>query len=691
MKINTGDFGYRGATLQPVRTDNPEALAAPQAEKQAAQSAMQSQSILQQGYESQARAADAQGQAGVQLGNAITGVGNQLVVYAQSLAKQKAELQLQDYQTFNQGVIDGINAKVQSGELDSTGIQQAWQDGMKGWQAEDIPDLTGSDRMRLQKGMGVVDRQGGQAITGLYGRQLHAENVNALEQTAAGYTQQLMQPGADVTQVSGQLDELYNRSSTKALLGASWATKYQSAKKNLAATWYSSQIEASQNDNAALASIKAGINESGSAGILDLQTRTALFNTIDSKITRNEARAIAAQNHADAVATRREVAGVHADDQMQQRIARGEIPTDQDWKAFGDITSGTSVAGQAPFLQAAMKDVQQVLRMPTAVAQQQLDSMKIHLDQNGGTGDQYKYYQTLQRTVDQRRADLKNNPQAVAATDAGQPLQPINFSDVQNDPGAIGQVLQQRLIASQVLTKKEGVTAGQSLLTPQEKSDLAAMYPTMSSDQRVQFWRNMNASAGYESTGRLAKDLGSDALTLQVVASQANTPDGYRVASAIDKGSTLLNPPDGQAKIKTIKAEDVARSIRSAYPTLTTEQIQRLVPVMQAYHTGTGKRDDASSLDTDDMYAVLGTPVKVYGASLVSPPGVNSEVFIRTMQSAINKLPDGVSADIRNHLNNGTYTFMPDVVGNMTLINKDTHRKPEIGPDRRTLVVEMPR
>ncbi|MDR6297771.1 hypothetical protein [Pantoea dispersa] len=689
MQINLGDFGYRGTTLKPVHTDNPEALAAPQAEKQAAQSSMQAQDIVQQGLREQSQAAANRAQAGMQVGNAIAGIGSDLVEYAQNLARQKAELQLQDYQTFKQGVLQGISDKVQSGELDSTGIQKAWQEGMKGWKGDDIPDLTGSDSMRLQKGMATVNRQGDQAVGSLYARQLHIEGVNALEQTAAGYTQQMMQPGADVTAISGQIDELYNRSSTKALLGASWANQYQAAKKNLATTFYSSQIEANNDNNGALSTLKEDINNSSVKGVLDLQTRTSLFNTIDTKMARNDAKAIAAQNHADALATRREVAAVHADDQMQQRIARGEIPTEQDWQQFAQKTDGTSVSGQAPALQATMKDVQQVLRMPTGMAQQQLDAMKIQLDQQGGTKDQYRYYDTLQRTVDQRRADVKNNPQAVAAIDAGQPLQPINFATVQDNPGAIGQVLQQRLQASQALVQKEGPTAGKSLLTPQEKSDLTAMYPKMSTDQRVQFWRNMNASAGGEATTRLAKDLGGDALTLQVVSSQATTPDGYKVAEAIEKGTTLLNPPDGQAKMKTIKAEDAARSIKNAYPDLTQTQIQRLIPVMQAYHAGTGKRDDAGSLDVDDMHAVIGTPVKLYGAALVSPPGMDSEVFTRSMQSGIGKLSGVDAANVRNHLNDGSYTFLPDAAGNMRLINKDTQRAVTVGG--RPFVVELSR
>lgn len=689
MQINLGDFGYRGTSLNPVHTENPEALAGPQAEKQAAESTMQAQNIVQQGLRDQSQAAANRAQAGVQLGNTVAGIGSDMVQYAQNLARQKAEIQLQDYQTFKQGVVQGISDKVQSGELDSTGIQKAYSEGMKGWQGEQIQDLTNSDNMRLQKGMATVNRQGDQSVYTLYSRQLHAEGVNALQQTAAGYTQQMMQPGADVTAISGQIDELYNRSSTKALLGASWANQYQAAKKNLASTYYSSQIEASNTDNGALNTLKEDINNSAAKGVLDLQTRTALFNTIDTKLARNDAKAIAAQNHADALATRREVAAVHADDQMQQRIARGEIPTEQDWQQFSQKTDGTSVSGQAPALQATMKDVQVVLKMPTGVAQQQLDAMKINLDQQGGTKDQYRYYATLQRTVDQRRADIKNNPQAVAAVDSGQPLQPINFATAQDNPGTIGEVLQQRLQASQALVQKEGPTAGKSLLTPQEKSDLSAMYPKMTTDQRVQFWRNMNASAGSEATTRLAKDLGGDALTLQVVSSQANTPNGYKVAEAIEKGATLLNPPDGQAKMKTIKAEDAARSIKDAYPDLSQTQIQRLVPVMQAYHAGSGKRDDASSLDSDDMHAVIGNPVKVYGAPLVAPPGMDGEVFIRGMQSGIGRLTGDDAANVRNHLGDGSYTFIPDASGNMRLINKDTQRAVTVSG--RPFVVELSR
>lgn len=687
MKINTGNFGYNATTLKPVHTENPEALSGARAEQEAAQSTMQAQNIVQQGLRAQEQAAANKAQAGAQMGQSIAGIGSQLVEHAQKLATQKAELQLQDYQTYKQGVIDGVRQKVADGQLDSTGIQKAYQEGMKGWQGEEIQDLTSSGNLRLTKGMSILDRAGDKQVTDLYGRQLQAERLNAAEQVVAGYTQQLMQPGADVAKVAGQVDEYFNRAETKGLYGAQWTTKYAGAKKNLTTTYYRSQIEAHQDNNGKLNEIRQGIEDNAAQGIIDLDARTALFNTIDTKVTRNEARAQAAQNHADAVATRREVSAAHADDTMTQRIARGEIPTDNEWHAFEQKTDGTSVAGQAPSLRATMKDVQQIVRMPTGAAQQQLDAIKVQLDQGGGTAQQYKYYQTLQRTVDQRRSDMKTNPQAVAAMDAGEPLQAINFSAVQDNPGAIGEVLQQRLTNSKALAQKEGPTAGKDLLTPQEKADIKTMYPKMSNDQRVQFWRNMNASAGKEATTRLANEIGDDTNGIAVVAAQANTKDGYQVAAAVDKGNMLLNPVDGSAKVKAPKDDDIARKLKSEYPSLTQQQIQRLVPTVAAWHIGSGKTAE-NGIDTDGLHKLIGEPVKVFGGKLIAPPGMSSEVFTRQMTAGVNQLPATDAANVRNHVNDGSYTFIPDATGNMRLINQNTNRAVLV--NGKPFVVELP-
>lgn len=673
MQINLGDFGYRGTSLSPVHTENPEALAGPQAERQAAQSTMQAQEVVQQGLREQSQAAENRAQAGIQVGNTLAGIGSNLVEYAQNLARQKAEIQLQDYQTFKQGVLQGISDKVQNGELDSAGIQKAYGEGMKGWKGEDIPDLTGSDLMRLQKGMATVNRQGDQTVYSLYSRQLHAEGVNALEQTAAGYTQQMMQPGADVTAISGQIDELYNRSSTKALLGASWANQYQSAKKNLATTFYSSQIEANNDDNGALSTLKEDINNSSAKGVLDLQTRTSLFNTIDTKMSRNEARAQAAQNHADSVATRREVAAVHASDQMNLRIARGEIPAEGDWKKLEQTTSGTSVAGEISGQYQAMVATQTVLKMKPSDAQSLIDQRRQELQTNGGTANDYKVLDATEQAVKQRVADLKNNPQRVAATDAGSALVPVAFVDAIDAPGQFGAGLQQRLNNSIALTTKYGETAGKDLLTTDERNDFKTGYEKLTPDQKVQFWRNTNASAGPEATRRLSREVGEGSGVVSQVAPLANTPAGYAAAAAVTKGEALLNPTDGSPKVKAPKDEDLIAEIKRRYPDMPQAQVQNSVQLVRAQHVGLGKRD-TDIPTTEDMEAVLGAPVKVFGSKIVAPAGIKGDVFSDAMTTAVNKLPATDAANIRNNLSDDIYGFIEDASGNMRLINKTTNR-----------------
>jgi hypothetical protein len=87
---------------------------------------------------------------------------------------------------------------------------------------------------------------------------------------------------------------------------------------------------------------------------LDPEKRNALLNQAMGYQARIEARAIAAQNHADMLALRRENAAIHASGTMQMRIANGEIPTDQDWNNYLTSVSGTSQDGTAPVLRSAL-------------------------------------------------------------------------------------------------------------------------------------------------------------------------------------------------------------------------------------------------------------------------------------------------------------------------------------------------
>lgn len=682
MKINTGNFGYRGTSLGQVHTENPEALAAPQAEKQAAQSTMQAQSIVQQGLNNQAQSVQQRERAGLVVGQTLSNAGSALVEQAQQLARQKAQLQVQDYQDFQQGVVEAVGQKLQNGEIDSTKVQQAYADGMKAWAGEDIQDLTTADHTALQKGLQVANRGAERRVTSMYQQALHVENVNAADQFVAGVTQQVLQPGANPLELRGQIDAYFARDGVK-VYGAQAQAKHAAAVRSLNNGFYQAQIEQHQNDNGALNSLRNDVMQ----GVDDPQTRTALLNTIDSKQTRNESRAIAAQNHADAVATRREVAAVHANDQMDLRIARGEIPTDEDWQKLDQTTSGTSVGGNVKAQQQSVIATQQVLSLKPAEAMQVIDARRNQLKLNGGTASDYKVLDAAETAINQRSADLKNNPQVVAATDAGTTLAPVNFADGINQPGQLGAGLQDRLQNSKALTAKYGETAGKNLLTNEERADFKTGYDKLTPEQQVQFWRNTNASAGPEATRRLSAEIGEGSDVVAQVAPLATSPAGYQTAANVTKGYALLNPQDGAPKAKAPKDDDIVDSIRRRYPDMSAAQVQAAVPLVKANHVGSGKRD-TDSINNDDMDAVLGANVKIFGGTVHAPAGLKADVFSNAMTTRINKLPPVDAAAVRNNIGDGTYGFIEDASGNMVLYNKQTNRRVSLS-DSKPFVVDL--
>lgn len=668
MKINTGNFGNNGLQLGMVHTENPEALAGVNAEKQAAQSTMQAQDTIQAGLRAESQAAQNRGQAWGAVGQTVANIGTAMVEHAQALARQKAELQLQDYGSFKDGVLQDIEQQVSDGRLGSTNIKDYYTKKMGEWKREEIPDITGSAQQALTRGMQVTDRQADRTVGNIYEKAVRVERVNAADQLVAGINQSVLQPGADVNTLKGRLDEFFNREDTRGLYGASWTTKYNGAVKSLQTNFFQAQIEQNRSDNGALDGLRSQVMQ-----IEDPATRTSLLNSIDTKQNSNTAKAIAAQNHADAVATRRELAATHLDSVMQQRIANGEHPSDEDFQKYDETVAGTSVTTTSADLSKTYVATQAVLARTPAEGQQWVDTEKQKLQINGGSKTDYQVVDAVQRGIDTRNRELKENPQRVGMNDAGTTLAPVRIQDGIDQPGQLGAALVDRKVNSDFVGRKYGATAGKNLLTPDEKKNWSDAYTKMSTDQKTQFWRNIQASAGPEIQRQLATEMGDGAPTVAAVAGLATTPNGYKAAMAVVKGDQLLNPVDGAAKVKTPPEADFADAIRERYPNLTPAQVAQAVPVAMAQHAGLGRTAD-EGVNDDDLDAVVAQPVKVYGQTIYAPPGSNVDAYAQSIKDSVQRLPGDAAGNVRNHLNDGSYTLVPDIKGDLRLINVNTQR-----------------
>lgn len=421
---------------------------------------------------------------------------------------------------------------------------------------------------------------------------------------------------------------------------------------------------------------------------LTMEQTQSLYNMAQANNDRAASFAIAEQTKQVALAAKREAAASHASDIMQNRIASGEIPSQADWQNYTTTVQGTQYNGAADVLRNAMVKTQQLLALPPAQAQEQLDKMQLDLKQNGGSETEYKVFKAVQQGISQRRTDLQKNPQAVAALDSGQPLQPLNPDDATAQPGVWGQTLLQRQVNSDALQQKYGQTAAKNLLTTDELHNTQDAYARMTPDQRIQFWRNTQASSSPAIATRLAREVGGDSLQVAAVAGLATSPGGYSAALAVDRGNRLLSPVDGAAKVKLSPSfdEDTAQAIKSEYPNLSTSQIQQLLPVVKSYHVGSGG-DPQRTPDDNALHSIIGSPVKVSGAMVIAPPGTDANAYRDTINSGISQL-GSYAQSVRNGLSQGTYALAPDIDGNQTLINSASQRR-VIGEDGKPVVIKV--
>ncbi|EAM9548604.1 hypothetical protein DXI67_25785 [Salmonella enterica] len=335
-----------------------------------------------------------------------------------------------------------------------------------------------------------------------------------------------------------------------------------------------------------------------------------------------------------------------------------------------------------------MLETQRLYSLPPEKAQAEVDSLALSLKKNGGSEIQYKVLNAVQSNIDHRRTQLQKNPQAVFAMDSGTPLEPLNPQSALQQPGEWGAGLKQRQANSDAITQKYGATAGKNLLTTEELNNTKDAYEKMSPDQRIQFWRNTQASSSSAITSRLAREIGGDALQVSAVASLANNPAGYKTALAVENGSRLLNSVDGVPKVRLPADFDqnIATKIKSIYPGFSPAQVQRLIPVVRDYHIGSGRSADTTP-KAKDLYAVIGKPVNVYGSYVIAPAGTDENTFIDALKIGVNRLGDSAQ-DVKNGLSQGVYGFVPDSEGNQVLINAATQRR-VVGKDGHPVVIEV--
>ncbi|MGP2048499.1 hypothetical protein ACSGR7_009320 [Klebsiella aerogenes] len=622
------------------------------------------------------------------IGAAVKGFADDIHQQADAIVRARAGEGLLDYQIKIKDINESIRQGVEDGTIKADQIDNVYKTAVSKLEKPVFGGLDLAGMEVAQRGIKRYEADGHATAQGLYRTALKIEAKDQVDTQLDQLGKLTNYPDADIEKINGMSDSLEKQG--RLAYGAQWGKVRQSwIDKN----WFNQaqqRLMAARDNGGALSAFNNElISEKGFyVDKLDPEKRNALLNQSMGYQARIEARAIAAQNHADMLALRRENAAIHASSTMQMRIANGEIPTDQDWNSYLTSVSGTSQDGTAPVLRSALLETQRLYSLPPEQAQAQVDSLALSLKKNGGSEIQYKVLNAVQSNIDHRRNQLQKNPQSVFAMDSGTPLQPLSPELALQQPGEWGAGLKQRQANSDAIIQKYGVTAGKNLLTTEELGNAKDAYEKMSPDQRIQFWRNTQASSTPAITSRLAREIGGDALQVSAVAGLASNPAGYKTALAVENGSRLLNPVDGAPKVRLPASfdQDVADAIKKQYPTFSPAQVQRLIPVVRDYHIGSGGAPDKTP-KAEALHEVIGKPVNVYGSYAIAPAGTDENTFIDALKIGVNRLGDSAQ-DVKNGLNQGVYGFVSDSDGNQVLINAATQRR-VVGKDRRPIVIEV--
>lgn len=253
-------------------------------------------------------------------------------------------------------------------------------------------------------------------------------------------------------------------------------------------TWTSQATQRAifnREDPAGLKSLETDLSSSDGfyADKLDPEKRNALLSQVMTRQQTLVDRAERAADRIDAKAQR--VLG-----QIDRQIASAVPATPEMWTAWADSMKGASPDVRAEFDQrvAEEKEVQKVLRMPTAQQQTYLQKAEAELATAGGTVQRKENLARTRSAIEAAQKQLDETPLLFNASREGGEVEPLNLAALASpaDAWEVGAQLQNRAATIDGMRKRYGTQVQMAVLLPQEVQALGEQLKQGTSRQQAE-------------------------------------------------------------------------------------------------------------------------------------------------------------------------------------------------------------
>lgn len=576
---------------------------------------------------------------------------------AEALARVEAGNVLLERENSIKALHADIEEKLSTGEIHHDQVQKYYENGTKALEVSQVYGLDPAGAAHLQAGLRRIDLNGVAGVRVSADRARKIEFKGAIDKMIDGLGKQAGNPGADIDQLSLQLDAMEQG---RIAYGANWENVKQTAKDKY---WMNSATQRAigvHDDLAGLQQLEHDLTAADGlyADRLDTDKRNALLASVINSKSRLE------NQFQHQVAQRDTQANRVLDDVAKQNFS-GIPPSIEMTDSWTEQVRGTGREEELSRLFAQGVQVQNLLSLPFDDVDQHLVNMQSQLQVSGGSVEEQANVERLKTIAAANRKKAFDTPLIFLGERTGMTTAELDFSKVlTGDISAIDAAMHARVSNLYTMRRQYDPDIPIKPLLPKDVDAAGRMLKQSSPDNTLKLFDFLHKSTkDAEAYKGAMQQIQPDAPVMSIAgalygirttyqsrpttmgfsAMGADLPievSGKKAAEYIVRGERLLNPGKDDKGINDTKLFMPKESeLRTAFDEKIgdafagqPEGANATYKAVRAAYAGMAAGKGLTQPDTDlistAIDAVTGGVIDAFGSKVIPPYGMPKDIFV---------------------------------------------------------------